>query len=72
MWNAETAQFLHNWYATPEGTYAITQENRLFQHLISQWPRRGHTLLDIGCGAGIFLEMPLALLDLMSRGLYRY
>ena len=57
MWNAETAQFLHNWYATPEGTYAITQENRLFQHLISQWPRRGHTLLDIGCGAGIFLEM---------------
>lgn len=57
MWNAETAQFLHDWYATPEGTYAITQENRLFQHLISQWPRRGHTLLDIGCGAGIFLEM---------------
>ena len=55
MWNAETAQFLHDWYATPEGTYAITQENRLFQHLISQWPRRGHTLLDIGCGAGIFL-----------------
>ena len=44
MWNAETAQFLHDWYATPEGTYAITQENRLFQHLISQWPRRGHTL----------------------------
>ena len=43
MWNAETAQFLHDWYATPEGTYAITQENRLFQHLISQWPRRGHT-----------------------------
>ena len=57
MRNAETAQFLHDWYATPEGTYAITQENRLFQHLISQWPRRGHTLLDIGCGAGIFLEM---------------
>ena len=22
-----------------------------------RWPRRGHTLLDIGCGAGIFLEM---------------
>ena len=57
MWNAETAQHLHDWYATPEGTYAIAQENRLFQHLISQWPRRGHTLLDIGCGAGIFLEM---------------
>ena len=57
MWNAETARFLHDWYATPEGTYAIAQENRLFQHLISQWPRRGHTLLDIGCGAGIFLEM---------------
>lgn len=50
MWNAETAQFLHDWYATPEGTYAITQENRLFQHLISQWPRRGHTLLDIEIG----------------------
>ena len=57
MWNVETARLLHEWYATPEGTYAIAQENRLFQHLISQWPRRGHTLLDIGCGAGIFLEM---------------
>ena len=57
MWNAETARHLHDWYATPEGTYAIAQENRLFQQLISQWPRRGHTLLDIGCGAGIFLEM---------------
>lgn len=57
MWNAETARLLHAWYETHEGAFALTQENSLFKHLISQWPRRGRTLLDIGCGAGIFLEM---------------
>lgn len=57
MWNAQTVRQLHDWYATPEGDYALEQENSLFQRLISQWPRRGKTLLDVGCGAGIFLEM---------------
>ena len=57
MWNAETVRRLHDWYATPEGEYALSQENSLFQRLVSQWPRRGKTLLDVGCGAGVFLEM---------------
>lgn len=57
MWNAETAQRLACWYASPEGTFALCREHRLFQRLVSDWPRRGHTLLDVGCGPGVFLEM---------------
>lgn len=57
MWNAATVRRLQEWYATPEGEYALSQENSLFQRLVSQWPRRGKTLLDVGCGAGVFLEM---------------
>lgn len=57
MWNAQIAQRLHQWYATPEGIFALQREYRLFQHLVSDWPRRGQTLLHVGCGTGIFLEM---------------
>ena len=57
MWNATIAKRLDAWYATAQGEFALRQEYRLFQRLVSSWPRRGHTLLDVGCGTGVFLEM---------------
>lgn len=57
MWNAANAKRLNAWYESPEGDYALSREYELFQHLVSRWPRRGYTLLDVGCGTGVFLEM---------------
>ncbi len=57
MWNAETVTRLNEWYKSPSGSFALEQEYNLFQQLVSSWPRRGHTLLEIGCGSGVFLKM---------------
>lgn len=57
MWNADTARRLANWYKTPEGSFALRREYRLFQRLVSGWPRRGSSLLGVGCAPGVFLEM---------------
>ena len=57
MWNTETIKQLGMWYTSPEGVFALAQEKRLFQRLVSLWPRRGRSFLDIGCGTGTFLEM---------------
>ena len=67
MWNAETAQFLHNWYATPEGTYAITRKPP-FQHLISQWPLTRAYASGHRVWSG-YLWRCSGTMDLMSRGL---
>ncbi len=58
MWDAveEVARY-EAWYASPRGAYALACEQRLIASLISAWPRRGHSLLEIGCGTGHFLEM---------------
>ncbi|MBI9078769.1 MAG: methyltransferase domain-containing protein [Pseudodesulfovibrio sp.] len=45
------------WFDTPEGRFALDQEARLLQSVLAGWPRRGHKLLEIGCGTGLFLEM---------------
>lgn len=57
MWNAETTAQLDEWYSSPRGAFALEQEHLLLQYLVSAWPRRGHSLLDVGCGTGIFAEM---------------
>lgn len=57
MWNAETAKRLNEWYGTPPGAFALALEYKLFQDLVSGWPRRGRSLLDVGCGTGVFLNM---------------
>lgn len=57
MWNEETVARLNTWYKSLQGSFALEQEHRLFQHLVSRWPRRGRTLLDIGCSPGVFLRM---------------
>lgn len=46
-----------HWFETEAGRFAFTQEKRLIQHLVSSWPRRRQSLLDIGCGTGVFLEL---------------
>ncbi len=57
MWNMETVQKRDAWYATPEGAFALNQQHHLLQCLSSQWPRRNQTIINLGCGSGIFLEM---------------
>lgn len=44
------------WYASPQGAYALCREKALLQRVLSSWPRRGHSLLNIQCGTGIFLD----------------
>lgn len=45
------------WYATTAGSHALFRERMLIAHMLTSWPRRNQTLLDMGCGAGHFLEM---------------
>ncbi|WP_028575233.1 class I SAM-dependent methyltransferase [Desulfonatronovibrio hydrogenovorans] len=51
------AQEYDAWFSTHPGKFALEQEKRLVQHLVSSWPRRKQSLLDIGCGTGAFLEL---------------
>ncbi len=57
MWDKAAAERYEAWYATPRGSFALAREQRLMADMISPWQRRNHTLLEIGCGAGHFLEM---------------
>jgi len=53
----KTAREYDHWFETEAGKFAFAQEKRLIQHLVSSWPRRKQSLLDIGCGTGVFLEL---------------
>lgn len=44
------------WPATPEGACALAAAKRLAGAMISEWPRRRQTLVEIGCGNGFFLQ----------------
>lgn len=55
-WDADTVNGYLAWMETPLGAFAMRHEQRLLYHLVSGWPRRGHTLLEVGCGPGAFLE----------------
>ncbi len=57
MWDSGHAQAYDQWFFTPVGSFALEQEKRLIQRLISTWPRRRQSLLEVGCGTGIFLEL---------------
>ena len=52
----ESARRYDQWAKTPQGAFALRQEENLLQGLIAPWPRRKQKLLDIGCGTGLFLE----------------
>lgn len=55
-WDRTDLERYERWLASRGGSYAFTQECRLLESLTAGWPRRGRTLLDAGCGPGMFLE----------------
>lgn len=57
MWDKVAAERYEAWYTTTRGSFALAREQRLMAEMVSPWQRRNHTLLEIGCGAGHFLEM---------------
>ena len=52
-WDAERYD---RWFQTAEGRVALSAEQRLLESMVAAWPRRGKTLLEVGCGTGVFLE----------------
>lgn len=57
MWDKEAADRYESWYQTPKGAFALAREQRLLAEVLSPWHRRNQTLLEMGCGAGHFLEL---------------
>ncbi len=56
MWDKDTVRRYEEWFDTQEGAFALRAETRLVEFLVSGWPRRGHSFLDVGCGPGRMLE----------------
>ncbi len=54
VFTAEMASKYDQWYQSPEGQYADAQEKELFLRLVQ--PKRGESLLEVGCGTGHNLE----------------
>jgi|LZQN01.1.fsa_nt_gb ubiquinone/menaquinone biosynthesis C-methylase UbiE len=56
MWSKKRVNNYLAWIESPEGRFALRQEKKLLNYLISPWPRRKQTLVDLGCGPGTFLN----------------
>ena len=56
MRKQEEALSVEQWYASPQGSFALAQQKQLLQHVMSRWPRRGCSILNVGCGTGLFSE----------------
>ena len=56
MWEQEEALSTEQWRASPRGSFALAQQKQVLQHVMSRWPRRGCSILDVDCGAGLFSE----------------
>lgn len=56
VWDGFDAEKFETWFKTPVGLFALDQEVKLMDHLISGWPRRKRKLLEVGCGTGLFLD----------------
>ncbi len=54
-WDRADLERYERWSASPRGGYALAREMHLLERLTEGWPRRGRTLLEIGCGPGDFL-----------------
>ncbi|WP_319763191.1 class I SAM-dependent methyltransferase [Maridesulfovibrio sp.] len=56
VWDGFDAEKYDTWYKTSAGKFALEQEVRLMDYLISGWPRRKRKMLEIGCGTGLLLD----------------
>jgi SAM-dependent methyltransferase len=56
MWKQEEALSMEQWHASPRGNFALARQKQLLQHVMSRWPRRGRSMLDVACGTGLFSE----------------
>ncbi|MBU1002461.1 MAG: class I SAM-dependent methyltransferase [Proteobacteria bacterium] len=56
-WDGSAVDHYEAWFESSQGSFALVQERRLLERLASPWPRRANTLLDIGCGPGIFMKL---------------
>lgn len=56
LWDKDDLARYERWHATQAGAFALAQECHLLERLTAGWPRRGRTLLEVGCGPGVFLE----------------
>lgn len=45
------------WRPAERGEFVLQRATGLFRNLLSSWPRRGHTMLHVGCGKDCFLHM---------------
>jgi len=45
------------WFATPQGRFALGAERRLLDSVVAEWPRRNQRVLEIGCGTGMFQQI---------------
>lgn len=42
---------------SPQEAFGIAARQRLLEHAVAEWPRRGQKLIELSCGSGLFLEM---------------
>jgi len=56
MWSAQEVQNYCKWLESERGQFILSQEKKLLAHLISTWPRKKQSLIDLGCGPGSFLN----------------
>jgi SAM-dependent methyltransferase len=56
MWKQEGVLSVAQWRASPQGSFVLAQQKQVLQHIMSRWPRRGCSILDVACGTGLFSE----------------
>ena len=56
MWEQKAALSPEQWHASPRGSFVLAQQKQILQHVMSRWPRRGCSILDVDCGTGLFSE----------------
>lgn len=56
LWDRQDLERYERWLDSPQGAYALAREFRLLEWLTAAWPRRGRSLLEVGCGPGFFLD----------------
>jgi len=56
LWDRHDLGRYERWISSHSGSYALEREFQLLERLMATWPKRGRTLLEVGCGPGVFLE----------------